>query len=473
MSRGKAVALGCGGLLVLGAIATGVTVYVWADYPIAAMGWRAAEERARQAGVPLSQEELLEGREVPPEQNSASLYHRLFEEHIAALLDANEEMEDALRDPDLGPTEALRIAAGLSAPAQEFYQASRLPYYTLGLDLDMGGQLVFPQLSGFRQAAEFLSQRGLTYAKLGRVEDAVRDLSTSWRMARHVGQDGVLIHMATANAIYARTMSDTRRAAEALAGDPAGQARLRREVLGLGKVSTDIRRAILTEAYVTLAWTRNLDVLTDMHPAMAMLDQWAMVTDAEVNVLGHGLGPGFIPNPPERPLDQAKLRRSGAPPGWVLRGTMVRQLQGWAAFFEAVPESGATLEDFEEGFLRQAEALDNPKLSFAWARHTTFPEAPFRNLYLAPTVVQQKTEAYFAVLEYRNQQGRWPNTLAEAGVQAVDPFDGKPLRYRLEGEGFRIWSVGPDLRDDEGEVGRDPIAAFPNPPRVGPFRASL
>jgi hypothetical protein len=36
----------------------------------------------------------------------------------------------------------------------------------------------------------------------------------------------------------------------------------------------------------------------------------------------------------------------------------------------------------------------------------------------------------------------------------LDEFDGKPLRYRREGEGFILYSVGTNLVDDGGEDSR-------------------
>jgi hypothetical protein len=31
-----------------------------------------------------------------------------------------------------------------------------------------------------------------------------------------------------------------------------------------------------------------------------------------------------------------------------------------------------------------------------------------------------------------------------------DPFDGQPLRYRGNGSGYVLYSIGPDLKDDSG-----------------------
>jgi len=43
----------------------------------------------------------------------------------------------------------------------------------------------------------------------------------------------------------------------------------------------------------------------------------------------------------------------------------------------------------------------------------------------------------------------------------TDPFDGQPLRYRKVGEGYLLYSVGADLKDDAGNpvtVGKGDIA---------------
>ena len=68
---------------------------------------------------------------------------------------------------------------------------------------------------------------------------------------------------------------------------------------------------------------------------------------------------------------------------------------------------------------------------------------------------------------FRLQHGRWPKTLAElppALLAAVplDPFDGEPLRYRHLPDGVVIYSVGPDLSDDGGELSWSPGSIGPD-----------
>ena len=44
----------------------------------------------------------------------------------------------------------------------------------------------------------------------------------------------------------------------------------------------------------------------------------------------------------------------------------------------------------------------------------------------------------------------------------MDPFDGQPLRYRKQGAGYVLYSIGPDRKDNSGERmnGKDGDMAF-------------
>jgi len=61
------------------------------------------------------------------------------------------------------------------------------------------------------------------------------------------------------------------------------------------------------------------------------------------------------------------------------------------------------------------------------------------------------TRAGLAALRYRQAHGVFPENFDALGLQdLVDPFNGKPLFYRSEGEGFLVYSVGLDQKDDGG-----------------------
>jgi hypothetical protein len=65
------------------------------------------------------------------------------------------------------------------------------------------------------------------------------------------------------------------------------------------------------------------------------------------------------------------------------------------------------------------------------------------------------TRAAAALLAWRARHGRLPSRL-ESAIEPVpiDPFDGKPLNYRREGDGFVVYCVGADGRFKGGVPGK-------------------
>jgi hypothetical protein len=76
-------------------------------------------------------------------------------------------------------------------------------------------------------------------------------------------------------------------------------------------------------------------------------------------------------------------------------------------------------------------------------------------LYEVEVMNRRLAEAALALRVYRAERGTFPATVAEAGVTGeagVDGFTEKPLVYRKEGEGYVLYSVGEDLKDDGGKA---------------------
>jgi hypothetical protein len=88
---------------------------------------------------------------------------------------------------------------------------------------------------------------------------------------------------------------------------------------------------------------------------------------------------------------------------------------------------------------------------------------------LAPVYVKSNVSRYFhaadlaeaqvflALQAYRDRAGSYPKTLAEVKRTLgwklpLDPFSGRELVYKPQAEGFLLYSVGPDMKDDGGRV---------------------
>ena len=88
------------------------------------------------------------------------------------------------------------------------------------------------------------------------------------------------------------------------------------------------------------------------------------------------------------------------------------------------------------------------------------------SLVLQSLVFRASTQAHYntieagvAALEYRAKQGAVPVSMEKAvSPVPLDPFDMNPLRYRIEGEGFVVYSV-----DETGKFDGDVVDAKPKP----------
>jgi hypothetical protein len=71
------------------------------------------------------------------------------------------------------------------------------------------------------------------------------------------------------------------------------------------------------------------------------------------------------------------------------------------------------------------------------------------------------TLAIVAILRYKQDKGGYPGTLGDL-IQAgylkqlpMDPWSDKPLVYKTTNDGFMLYSVGSNFKDDGGQVARD------------------
>ncbi len=94
----------------------------------------------------------------------------------------------------------------------------------------------------------------------------------------------------------------------------------------------------------------------------------------------------------------------------------------------------------------------------------------YRRLFAKHTVQRAVLLTGAHVLAWKVKHGAFPASLKEV-VSSVplDPFDGKPLRYRKEGAGYVVYSVGEtgkyDGRVFEKGRGRESVFRYPAPPQ--------
>ncbi|MCS7263538.1 MAG: type II secretion system protein GspG [Armatimonadetes bacterium] len=69
--------------------------------------------------------------------------------------------------------------------------------------------------------------------------------------------------------------------------------------------------------------------------------------------------------------------------------------------------------------------------------------------------LRQVTETALSLRLYRSERGRYPESLQALVPKylpkvPIDPYDGKPIKYRRLSRGFKVWSVGGNGKDEVG-----------------------
>jgi hypothetical protein len=66
---------------------------------------------------------------------------------------------------------------------------------------------------------------------------------------------------------------------------------------------------------------------------------------------------------------------------------------------------------------------------------------------------EQVTFAGAEVLAYKARHGQWPDRLAQIdSYPPIDPYTGRPLKYRRIPDGFVVYSLGESGRDGGGQI---------------------
>ncbi len=135
---------------------------------------------------------------------------------------------------------------------------------------------------------------------------------------------------------------------------------------------------------------------------------------------------------------------------------------------ESVPYSWERLKQLEEQWLwevgRSVKVLNLGNVQVIWdenfvAKFLMPTYSNFFNRAASFHDLQRLTQVAIALRMYLRERGHYPETLRELTPKylpsvSLDPFDGKPLRHKRLKQGFKVWSVGQDFKDDGGVEGK-------------------
>lgn len=278
-------------------------------------------------------------------------------------------------------------------------------------DWNQDAMVLFPQFTYCKNFVKVLSARARTLARQGKVAEAIERWNLALHISRLCGEAPILLAglaRISGESIALRSMS------LAIAESRDNQA-LRAEL-----------RTLLKDGLTPISPERYLDGELFFYNHATTLTGFEDVSDAILeSPLGkHARIPGAIRAWRTRMfeyciLQKRRFRAIGGDPVRALGVAWDMQLEG------------------REGVSYTLGNLFEPTLDEAFSA------------FVRPTAHHSALLSALDVLDARQKLGHWPETLP---VSRRDQFGAKPLRYRRNGNGVRIWSVGADYEDSNGQT---------------------
>ncbi|HWA84077.1 MAG TPA: hypothetical protein VG820_11605 [Fimbriimonadaceae bacterium] len=383
---------------------------------------------AKAEGIPLEPDDLRHKPPVPDDQNAATVYSAFFphldraggkarggKDPLQAFLAGKATPEQA--------AEIRRMLAGSKESLDEIVAATARPFCDFHSHYEDGLRVTFPQFGQFRTAIRLLAARAEDLAAQGRVGEAYAVLAKADRMARHAGQEPILLAKLVEVSLHAIVLTEFDHLLERSADHPELLKRAQQTLDGFGALP-DLRPAFGGELVMGRIMVHQIHTVGDLRA---------------LNDSASGSGDG---------------REAGSGPSlpdWVTKGIEAKVVSRWRRTIEALPTDPA---EWEKAFrvLQDADKAIQSDTSVSGKLNSVFFPVFFQSALAIGHLDADRHVAATSIrlLQDRLAKGSLPATLPNYGAVSVDPFDGKPLRYRRTPDGFTIYSVDRDRADNGG-----------------------
>ncbi|HVL39373.1 MAG TPA: hypothetical protein VM328_08295 [Fimbriimonadaceae bacterium] len=178
------------------AVCVAVTPFAWRKFRDMRLEAEFQEQirLARAEGIPTTAAEFAATIKPASREENAAPFYRLLKERRPKGLLGHSDFLDLLFRPN---PQIIQRAKGIVAANQEtiklLEEASSRPRCWFDRDWSEGFALLFPEFAHMKEASRLLWTRGSIAAAEGRVADAIQDAWRMHRVARHAGEEPVMI----------------------------------------------------------------------------------------------------------------------------------------------------------------------------------------------------------------------------------------------------------------------------------------
>lgn len=389
-----------------------------------------AKASAKKEGLPITPANLAQPA-VPNSENAAPVYRQLTKLLTAKPISSDNIVARVTgkRMPDAAQIAQIRTELKARTDVLALvHKAAARPKCNFDRDYSLGPKLMFPEYAKMRAAIRTLTAESAVLLADGKPFDAIKNQTLGFNIARHAASDHTIISYLVAIAIDSITLHGLERILYA-AGDKPGVAAAVEEAIAANWHPHSFKQALGGEAVLLIRLQDNLnkegpEYDSDIATAYKQVKQkhagaqdWQPFLDANGAYM----------------LDVVRATRKAAA--------------------DPYPTALPTLRGIETAVQNDKS---NPHL-FGNILTPVYTQALNKNASDEARVSVVRCAA--SVLAWRQTHGALPKSLSEAMLKVPrDPYDGKPLRYRLVGSGFVVYSVGPTGKFDGGTPAKKPDA---------------
>ena len=412
--------------------------------------------RLKELGEPVTFADLIPP--VPPQQDGTPFYQQAFAQLEIAQKRVPQPVWDSVyefisRQPQkpFKLSDVQKVLREVEPALKTLRQALNYPHMRM-VDWSAAEEnpaaILFPHFSRFREFARLLCAEGLWRKRQGDMDGAVESIMTALKLVRRMGDEPTLIGFLLQGAIFTLAVDGLQRILEDADVSPQAYRALMAE-LKAWDIDRDFVRALQGERVLNIVacrWAqkaslRELQELINENTGTNQINLALWLSDKKTFIARNEL---VMLRYHEAIIS---LARKGTPYDWA---SLERLEEQWQK---------------EVKFDRPAPSLRLDAVELTWDGKVlakVFLFFPSQAMHSAATshAWQRLGQVAVALRLYRHEHGRYPETLEELVPKylpslPVDPFDGKPLRYKRLAKGFKVWSVGWDMKDDGGVWRRD------------------
>ena len=392
----------------------------------------------RAAGLPLEPRDLAQT--LPPEaQNAAPLYVQLNGYLAANPLVGADKILDDVRGvllPTPQEHEQLRQAIQHRQDVlKRVHEAAKRPFCAFNRDYGQGASLLLPEYSKMREGVRVLTAETTLLLADGKPLDAIRNETPGFQMAQHAATDPIIIGNLVGIALDSITLRGMEKVLYA-DGEQPGVAQAVEQSIAQNWKPHSLAYGLRGEFVM----------------GTVEIERMRKAGPVALKELGSSLDGGMKGQAQKLGLMQAAgwqkfLNRNQAV---VLRELKQTTLAADLPFWEAHPILKAA-----EARLERKKADGDSDYILASILLPVFAQAEVKQAQNRAQAAVVRSAA--SLLAWKQRHGAFPDTLNQAmKTVPMDPFDGKPLRYRREGAGFVVYSVGETGKFDGGMPARKP-----------------